>query len=315
MKIFKSRQADTPRRRLVDESADGQGDARHASHSNIFKRNRTLTGTTSNSFSSAASVKTDMESSRMHVHHLTTKRRKILGLFGVVLLSSMLLWTLVSNLTARVSVSVSDTAISKVIDKSIYENVIQDYLDDNPLSRLSFFLDQSSLNNYVAQKSPEVLSVAQSGMLNFGETEFMIQMRNPVAGWSISGKQYYVDSRGVSFENNYYIEPSVQIIDKSGADMGTGTTIVSHRLLSFVGRVVAVSKNYGHTVTEAILPPDTTRELDLKINGISYYAKLSIDRSVGEQVEDMSRSINYFKANGINPEYIDVRVSGKAFYK
>lgn len=305
---FTKKQSDMPRRRSVGR------DIRPTASSDIFRRNRTLTGTTSNNLDSAG-IKSDLESSRTQAHYLANHRRKIFSILVVALGSATLLWILISNFTAAVSVSVPAATISKSIDLSRYEKVIQEYLDINPMGRLHFLLDQPALNTYVSGKLPEVASVVQQNMMNIGQTKFAITMRTPVAGWKINNKQYYVDSKGIPFLQNYFTSPTVQIVDSSGASPQTGEAIVSNRFLSFVGRVVAEAKTGGYTVTQAIIPPKTTRELDVKLKGINMVVKLSIDRSAGEQVEDMGKAVQYFAGRGLSPSYIDVRVSGKAFYK
>lgn len=297
MSLFKRKKVDNiPRRRLDDvDSSNGIG--------SNFKRNQTL----SNMNSSL--------SPRLKTHHLSIKRRKVLTVFAIILLSSLTILLLICNLTAKVLVEVSGVSTIKTIEKPTYEKVIQEYLDINPAGRVRFLLDQSALQNFVINKLPEVASVSQTGIDGFGVSVFNVKMRTPVAGWIISNKQYFVDASGISFNINYFDSPSVQIIDKSGLSLQSGGVIVSQRFLSFIGLVVTQIKNSGYTVTQAILPANTTRELQLRIKEGDYLVKLSIDRPVGEQVEDMSVSLNYFTNHGQKPEYIDVRVSGKAFYK
>jgi len=296
--IFSKKQLGTPRRRLANR------DVSVSSQSDIFRRNRTLSGTTSS-----------LESPRTHVHHLSIQRRKIISILLIVISSAGLLWILVSNFTATVIVNVSSTAISRSIDFSYYEKAIQDYLDINPMSRFHFLLDQSALTAYVSNKLPEVANIVQQNMVGIGETNFAVTMRKPVAGWMINKKQYYVDSKGISFEQNYFSMPAVQIIDNSGVSLQTGTAIASNRFLSFAGRVVSLAATSGYTVTQAVLPVNTTRELQIRLKDSNFLVKLSIDRPVGEQVEDMGRAVQYFINHGQVPTYIDVRVSGKAFYK
>ena len=309
MNLLKKKKSDIPRRRLVETDIKTS-----ASSSDIFRRNRTLTGTTSNNFGSV-NAKTDLESSRKHAHHLVRHRRKVLSVLTIVLLSAAILWMLISNFTATVIISVSNVKLAKPINSSRYVKVIQDYLDANPISRLHFNLDQVALTNYVSTKLPEVSNVTQQYMLGIGETGFAVTLRTPVAGWKIGDKQYYVDSKGVSFDQNYLAAPDVQIIDNSGASPQGSTAIISNRFLSFVGRVVSLSATSGYTVSQAVLPANTTRELVISVKESSTLVKLSIDRSAGEQIEDMSKALKYFASHGQSPEYIDIRVSGKAFYK
>ncbi len=308
MRIFNKKKSDIPKRRLDDKNLDKE-------KSNVFKRNRTIIGTTS-SHLTATNTKTDFQSPRAHAHSLSIKRRKISFIFLLVILSAIPIWLLINNFTASISVSLSNTDTLKQIDSKTYENVIQNYLDINPMSRLVFFMDELSLTNYASSKLPEVLNVKQGSAIGLGKTNYSITMREPVAGWKINNQQYYVDSRGVPFEKNYFSNPSVQIVDNSGITLKVGTTaIVSNRFLSFVGKVVALSKSYKYTVTQAALPSDTTRELEVKLKEGNYLVKLSIDRPAGEQVEDMVSAVKYFNRHNEHPKYIDVRVGGKAFYK
>ena len=312
MSLIRKKQSNKmPRRRLVERDSEISS----KTNVDIFRRNRTLTGSTSNRFSSI-DAKLDLESPRTHAHHLTIQRRKIFTVFIVVFLSALFIWLLVNNFTARAIISFSDTDITKTIDTSKYEKVIQDYLDMNPTNRFTFLLDQTAFVSYVSNELPEVADIAAPKSAGIGDTNFTITMRKPVAGWTINDKQYYVDSKGVAFEQNYFATPGVQIVDESGVSVqsGTATAIASKRFLSFVGLVVSTSKSSGYVVTQAVLPSGTTRELVIHLKDYSFSVKLSIDRSVGEQIEDMSRAIKYFVGKGQTPQYIDVRVSRKAFY-
>lgn len=311
MKLLKkNKKPDMPRRRQVSREEYKPTQTTH-----IFKRNRTLTGTTSNHLD-GINADSDLQSPRKHTHKLAIARRKVSVIFLVTLVSSLMIWFLISHLTAAVSISINDALISKPVEKPRYAKVIQEYLDANPLYRLSFLLDQKALTTFVSSKLPEVSTVIQQGMSGLGETNFIIKMREPLAGWNINGKQFYVDSNGIPFEYNYYSSSVVQIVDNSGISIQNSTNaIASKRFLAFVGRVVSLSKSSGYTVTQAALPVNTTRELELHLKEVGYYVKLSIDRSAGEQVEDMANAIRYFIANGQSPQYIDVRVGGKAFYR
>ena len=299
MNLFSKKRSNIPRRRLTGD------DVPVSTSSTIFQRNRTLTGVAHNK-----------ESPRIHVHHLSIKRRKLFSILLVTITTIVLLVVLISNFTATVHVSVSDTSISKTIDQSKYQKVVQDYLVMNPLGRFRFFLDRAGLSSYVSSKLTEIETVTQKGMVGIGVTNFNFKLRVPVASWKINDKQYYVDANGVPFEQNYFTSvPVVQIVDNSGASLQTGEASVSKRFLGFVGLVVSLAKSSGYNVIQAVLPLNTTRQLDISLEGISYFIKMSIDRSVGEQVEDISRAVQYFTSSGQMPTYIDVRVSGKAFYK
>lgn len=321
MGIFKKKKPDVPNRR---RTGDTDLSTRTATpRSDVFRRGRTIVGSITSIQSSLDNIgqghnrsNLNVDSARTHVHHLSIKRRKLSGLLVVSVLAITILWLLVSNFTASLTVGSSNLDIVKPIDEKSYIGSINNFLDANPLSRLSFLMDDKALNENIGVIHPEIQNVRRLGnTLKPGETKYIITFRNPVAGWQIKDDQYYVDSKGASFERNYFSDPSVQIVDSSGISPQTGVAIASKRFLSFVGRVVALSKANGYEVTQAVLPKNTTRELDVYIKGLNSYVKLSVDRGVGEQIEDMSNSIKYFVSRGESPKYIDIRVSGKAFYR
>ncbi len=305
MRLFRKKPADIPRRRLSDDIQTSAAS---------FSRNRTISTSISNKVKGVNIVKSGIDSPRSHVHHLSIRRQKVTGALLLILLIIIVLWILISNFTANASVSAVGVSLKKS-EADKYSKIIQDYMGQNPLARLSFLNNKKTFNAYVQSRASEVQSLSYDGMRQIGKTGFLIVFRKPIVGWVINNKQYYVDSTGVSFEANYFDNPSVQVVDNTGVPIQAGSASVSRRLLGFIGRVVAKSNQAGYAVTKAILPANTMRELDLTINNGSTFVKFSIDRKIGEQVEDMSRAMLYFKANGITPSYIDVRVSGKAAYK
>jgi cell division septal protein FtsQ len=293
---------DIPRRRRVDQVEPVE----QARSSTQYRRNQTLSGVSRTSIA---------DSPRGQAHQLTIHRRKIGGLFGIVLVAVIFLGILVSQLMAQVSVTSSTKQLSAPFDGATYEKVVDSYLGLHPAERLRFALNETALSAYVSTSLPEVESIKVSGVKDIVDTQFAVTFRQPVAGWQINGNQFYVDAAGVVFETNYYDAPTVQIVDESGVSPEEGTTVAGSRLLGFLGKVVSQVGERGYTVTQSILPAGMTRELDIQLKDTAGRIKLSTDRGAGEQVEDMARSLTYLKSKNITPEYIDVRVSGRAAYK
>lgn len=295
-----------PRRRTVVPPTDVSSRGRPLDSGLQFKRNQTLSG---------VRRKPEELSERAQAHRLAQHRRKIGSIFLLSVSVVIVLTFLVFQFTARVVVNASSQPLSRSIDSQQYETIINDYFGVQPVERLRFVLNEAGLSAYVAQRAPEVERVALTSTSNVVESNFTLTLREPVAGWQINGNQYYVDDNGVVFQENYYRTTQVQIVDQSGATPEQGSTVASTRLLSFVGRVVAQSREEGYTVTEVTLPVGTTRQIEVRLNDVRPYVKLTIDREAGEQVEDMARSLNYFDEENITPQYLDVRVSGRAAYK
>lgn len=293
----------TPRRRRVSED-DLELPA--SAVNNQFRRNQTLSSYKHN---------TPDESSRRKAHHLALQRRKLSGIFAIVITVAILLLFLLWQLVAQVSITTSTKQLNEAFDNSAYEKLVNEYLSINPAERLRFALNEDRLTDYVTAQLPEVEKLALSGTPGIAQGNFTITFRTPVAGWQINGKQNYVDANGVVFEKNYYASPTVQIVDESGITPEQGTAVAGERLLGFIGRVVAQAKGRGYSVTRAVLPATTTRQVDLFLDGITTRLKLSIDRGAGEQMEDVDRVLKQLTRQGVTAEYVDIRVQGRAAYR
>lgn len=303
MALGKKKQPEViPRRRLAQQREGGDDTQANSQ----FRRNQTL---------SSYRHTTPEESTRQKAHHLALQRRRLGGIFLIVLVAAVLLMLLLWQLIAQVHLTTSTKPLSARFATDMYEQTINDYLALNPAQRLRFALNEQALSEYVSLHLPEVEAVAVSGSAGLAQANFAITFRTPVAGWQINSRQNYVDAHGVVFEKNYYTSPGLQIVDESGIRPEQGTAVASTRLLGFLGRVVAGAGERGYTVTQAILPAETTRQLDVFVKGSSSRIKFSIDRGAGEQVEDMDRVIRFLSSRNVKPKYIDVRVAGKAAYR
>ncbi len=299
-----------PKRRTERTSDSGVGTVEQRA----FQRNRTLTGSLSSHVASSNEAKAELRSPRVHAHHLAMLRQRVMGALGTTLLVALALYLLIGQFTAEATVTLEGLSKQPAAQK-LYEPMIQEYLNQRPLERLRFLTNTSELTRFVQQKAPEVEQVDVQGAARFATSAFSLSMRQPITGWTIGGAQQFVDADGIPFTRNYYANPTVQIVDKSGIPTVNGQAVASNRFLGFVGRLVGLVKAAGLTTEQVIIPLGTTRQIDLKIKDLSYTVKCSIDRPAGEQAEDMSRTIGYLQSRGITPGYVDVRVSGKAYYR
>lgn len=293
-----------PRRRLADAEVERSDRA-------AFARNRTLTGSISSQVRGVSDHIAQLQSPRTQAHHLARHRQRIGLLFVIVLMICGLLGMLIMEFTAHVTVRTSE--VSMKLDDT-YTREIQSYLDRQPIERLRFALNTKQLLAYLQSASPEISDLQLDGSAGYGTTGFVLTLRQPTLGWTIGNHRQYVDADGVAFARNYFAEPSVQVVDQSGIQVADGQTIASNRFLGFMGRVVGEAAKMGRKVTQVTLPRNVTREVDIQIDGVGYPIRLSVDRPVGEQLEDADRAIKWLAAHGQAPKYLDVRVSRRAYY-
>jgi len=225
------------------------------------------------------------------------------------------LYILVSQLVATTVVSIVSLPPLTSGVQSGYVRAIESYYAARPAERFKFALNQDALLSHIQAKYPEVVSVTVEPGSRLGEASMVLQARKPIARWNINGANKYVDGDGIVFSTNYFADPQLQIIDESGIPTSSSKLVASDRFLGFIGRVVAKSAQSGLPVNKVTIPALTTRQVALNLTQSNTQYKLSVDRSAGEQVEDITRISRYLAANGLNPGYVDVRLSGKAFYK
>ena len=310
MKLIPKQKSKTngPRRRQEQRPTSNDLTERYS-----FQRNRTLTGSSSSRISSPNEGGAQLKSSRVHVHHLADTRRRIGSILGAVLLVSLGLYLLISQFTAKVSISIQDAP--QISTQALYEPIVQDYFGQHPIERLRFLSSNKELTKYVQTRAPEIKTVETTPSSAFATSRITLKARQPITSWTIDGSRQYVDESGTAFSRNYFTDPNVQIVDNSGVPVTSGQAVASNRFLSFVGRLVGFSLKRGYAIEQVIIPAGTTRQVELNIKDIPYHIKCSIDRPAGEQAEDLDRTIKYLQQRGMTPPYVDIRVSGKAFYR
>ena len=306
MGLFSKKKPDLPRRRQSDALTDSL-DERYT-----FRRNQTLTGSASPRVVTANDMSAQIRSPRAHAHELARRRQHVGSILFVTLLGCALLGFLIMQFTASVTVRSSEQTM-QLDDR--YSRDIEDYFNRQPIERLRFLLREDRLLAYLQSVAPEVAKVDVEGSVGYGNTAFALTMREPIVAWNINNNRQYVDTSGTAFTRNYYTDPKVQVVDESGIQINGGETVASNRFLGFIGRVVGLAKSSGYTVTDVILPRGMTREVDIKLEGVGYPIRFSVDRPAGEQIEDMDRALTWLTANSQNPEYLDVRVSRRSYYR
>lgn len=284
-------------RRLSHQEAD----------SGAYQRSRTLSSRRS---SSSDNVEL---SERQATWNLRKKRRKLLawlgGLLGAAGIILLLLWQLVVS----VEVQTPDARDSASHDK--YATILDEYYGTRPLERLRFVLDEQTLNGFMIERASEVQSVRIVGGGQLGVGALQVSFRQPVVRWSAAGADYFVDATGVTFEKNYFSDPGIAVTDNSGVPPEAGQEVVNRRFLSFLGQSVALFHRSELQVTEVILPPDTVRQVEFRAEGLPYAIRMTVDREASVQVEQAIHTKRFIDQRGIAPEYIDVRVDQRVYYR
>lgn len=316
MGLLRKKSAPVPRRRLetYQQGREQSPSVDAPANPYAFRRNRTLVGSLSSNVTSVNEHGAELKSPRVHAHHLRRHRRRAgLALFALLAICVGLGYLMYESI---VNVAVT-TSAPGTFNSATYQSAIHEYLMAHPLERFRFSLNTSGLTTYLqAHGYPEVQSIDPTLPYGgIGRADVHVVFRNPAVVWHTGGTVLYVDAQGNAFTRNYYQEPDVEVVDQTGIPANGGQVLASDLLLGFIGKVVGRMSENGLTVSQIILPPNTTHQVQVSVQGVSYPIKFSIDRPVGEQAEDAARAIRYLASKGISAQYLDVRVSGRAYYQ
>lgn len=279
-----------------------------------FRRSRTMTGTSSDEIRVVAETHTDLKSDRLKHYVLRKKRQRILVYLSSVIAVVFGLIALLNNFMSSVIVVSAGKAPETQI--ALYERAVNEYLSQYPSERFIFALRGDALLMSLQKELPEIRAVTFDVRSWLKPARVTIDLRKPIASWTIGASKYYIDSYGVAFKNNYYgVEPLLSVEDKTGIDPTSTVSVASERMIHYIGRVVALLEQRDLSVVRLELPSATSRRVDIYVADRPYAIRTSIDRDPAGQVVDIVNAIKYLNVKNITPSYADVRVSSKLYYK
>lgn len=296
---------------------------RHPSNSDseqsfAFRRSRTITGSTASSVRSAGEDRSQLRSPRLHEHSLRKHRRRLSVYLLMLLAVCGVLWYVVTSYIGGGVMQVTHTTSQTphvALNTARYQELVERYLADRPFERFSFALNEATFAQYVRDNAPEVKDTQLERSEDFGGGLLSVTLREPVVAWTIKKQQYFVDTEGSAFMVNYFAAPTVIVSDKSDIRAEAGV-VASERLLRFIGRVITLINQSGVAKVERVeLPAQSTREVDFKLRDRAYIIKAHLDRDPAGQAADIVNAVHYVDSKGIAPEYLDVRVSSRSYYR
>lgn len=214
-----------------------------------------------------------------------------------------------------ITTTVTDGGGATVADVTSYQQTINNYLSSHPSERFSFSLRGDGLLRELQGKYPEVHSVTVTTRPWLQAAHVTVELRKPIASWTIGSTKYYIDSGGVAFQKNYGPEPTLVVEDNTGIDPTSTAAVASERMIRYIGRLVALLQQNELAVQRLELPPATSRQVDVWLAGKPFSIKTNIDRDPAGQVADIVNGVKYLTQQGIVPSYADARVSSKLYYK
>ncbi|MBX4188780.1 hypothetical protein KW792_01635, partial [Candidatus Saccharibacteria bacterium] len=178
--------------------------------------------------------------------------------------------------------------------------------------------DGQEITRAMKKKFPEIKSIDTELPLLSEKPALRIVVAKPSLKVLNNGTNYVVDSQGVVVAPARLVAGAKQlpqVVDQSGYNAQPGRPLLSASAVDFIETVLSQAKLAKVPVSSLALPP-VAQEIDLKATDQAYYVKFYLGGDPLTQAgQYLAARANFAQTHQIPTQYLDVRVSGKIFYK
>lgn len=249
-----------------------------------------------------------------------SSRIKHLSAFGVTL---VILTILTSLKTAPIltTPTVSQNKYAVLLQPSrVYEQAASDSLNESLLNRNKSTLRSKDVARALLDEFPEIGSVNVSSSLFSNRPNVVMSPVEPALLLSAGNGVYVVDRTGTAIVNAANVKDLAKLHLPTVQDQAAGPVKVKDQVLTsgevaFMKTVVAELSAKEQSVSKMTLLTGAA-ELDVKTTGQPYTVKFNLHSPTARQQTGTYLAVQAsLAAKQITPEYIDVRVPGRAYYK
>ena len=189
-------------------------------------------------------------------------------------------------------------------------------------NKLTF--DEDSLLSSLKQKFPEISDISvdlplfgQVPTVHIGIAQPSLMLKS-AAGSTNATERFIVDSKGtvVGSQSNFPAIKDLPLInDETGFGAQIGRSVLSLSDVNFILSVIAQAKKANIPIASLTLPK-LAQELDLRTTDRSYFIKFYLAGDALAQSGQFLAARKHFDQTKKQPrQYLDVRVSGKVYFK
>ncbi len=250
---------------------------------------------------------------------LSRGRLAVLGCFGVgallLFVSSML------TPTPRVILLEDSTTTYFLQDKQVYERAAENVLQKSWINRYKLTVDTASVRRELLNQYPEIKNVSVALPILGHQPQIYIEPYKPsFVLTTTNGGAYLLDATGRALASTSQIEdieglgvPTIQ--DKTGLEVRLGSRAIPSSTVAFTQTIIKALSAKNVTISTLALPAGAY-QLDVGVAGQKYYVKYNLQNDALQQAGTYLAVQNRLAADRITPaEYIDVRVTDRAYYK
>ena len=231
-------------------------------------------------------------------------------LLAVILVA--VIWSLIVKLPPKVAVN-SSIYHSQLVYKD-FVNSQADKISNH--TKLSF--NQNGLVSAIKQQFPELSTVNLSLPIISQTPSLKLKVSKPTFFMTDSTGTYVIDDQGVVVGKSLSL-PSIMglinITDQSGFKLQPGKAAMSTTTITFINGLLLQCQSAKVPVASITLP-NIGPELDLITKDQPYYVKFYSTGDLATQAGQFLATRHQLIQTHVTPsQYLDVRVSGKVYYK
>ncbi len=246
-----------------------------------------------------------------------TRTHALGGLVGLIVI---LLFMGLSS-TPKIVVLGSGSNQFALQDLSVYQNAAHASFGKSFTNNNKLTINTDAVALQLKNAFPELHAVSISLPFIGRQPTLYIQPAIPQMVFSTASGQFILDSNGRALANydsktELPSDRSVPIVtDQSGITAQKGAIILPSQSVAFITEVAAQLYAKQIKVDTWTLPVSGS-ELDVKVSGVPYFVKFNLQANPREEAGTFLATKNYLDGQHKTPaQYIDARVSGRAYYK
>lgn len=207
-----------------------------------------------------------------------------------------------------------------VQNASSYEDEAAEILARSILNRSKLLIDTDKVAEDLRAAFPELGDISVVVPLVSRRPIIEVRPTQPALIAASSEGAFIVDTEGRVLAKANEVDSSIRdplpiVRDESGLSIEQGKILLPKETVSFI-REVAGQLQAGKIEVESLTLPAVVNELHVRVAGKAYYVKFDIrGEGRGQAGTYLAVKERLEKDNKTPAEYIDVRVSEKAFYK
>lgn len=202
----------------------------------------------------------------------------------------------------------------------VYQREASKYLSKSLANHSKITVDGQGLERHMRSMFPELQLIELTLPAVGSQPILVIQPSKPLVALQTSTSgSYIVDESGFAIATaESFTGTSLPIVvDQTALIVKLGSQVLPKSSIRFISSVLAQYEAKSLSV-ESLILPQSAYELNVRTVGDSYYVKYSMmnGETTAQQIGSYFTMRDYLVSKKVSPsEYVDVRTSGRAYYK